>query len=62
MNEAMEYLIQCADRGDFQEFLEKCGKDKKCVYHGDNDLDLHIRNGEIIKATHAGIELKVVNL
>ena len=62
MNAAMEYLIQCADKGDLAEFLEKCGKDKKCIYKGDNDLDLHIRNGKIIKVTHAGKELKLVEL
>lgn len=62
MNEAMEYLIKCADKGDLQEFLEKNATTKKCIYHGENDLDLHFRNGNIVKVTHAGIELKLVNL
>ncbi len=62
MNTAMEYLIKCANRGDFQEFLKEHAKFKKCIYKGNNDLDLHFRNGKIIKITHAGIELKVVNL
>ena len=61
MNEAMEYLIKCADRGDLQEFLKNC-KEKKCIYHGDNSLDLHFRNGNIIKVFHDGKELKLVEL
>lgn len=61
MNEAMEYLIKCADRGDLQEFLKNC-KEKKCIYPGDNGLDLHISNGKITKVTHDGKELKLVEL
>ena len=61
MNEAMEYLIKCADRGDLNDFLKK-SKGKKCIYHGDNDLDLHFRDGKMIKVTHYGIELKLVEL
>jgi len=62
MNEAMEYLIECSDKGDLQEFLEKCGKDKKCIYKGNNAIDLHIYKGQIVKVTHKGINLKVVSL
>jgi len=62
MNSALEYVVQCADRGDLQKFLEKNTSTKKCIYHGENDLDLHFRNGKIVKVTHAGIELKLVEL
>ena len=62
MNEAMEYIIFCADKGDLQEFLKKNAKSKRCIYRGDNGLDLHISNGKIIKVTHYGKELKVVEL
>ena len=62
MNKAMEYMIFCADKGDLAEFIEKNAKSKRCIYHGDNDLDLHFSNGKIIKVTHAGRKLKVVEL
>jgi len=62
MSEVLEYVIECADRGDLQEFLEKNATAKKCIYRGDNDLDLHFRSGKIIKVIHAGIELKLVEL
>ena len=62
MNSAFEYMVQCSDKGDFAKFLEKHSKSKKCIYHGDNDLDLHFRDGKMIKVTHYGIELKLVEL
>jgi hypothetical protein len=62
MDEAMEYLIKCADKGDLQEFLDKNTTTKKCIYHGENDLDLHFRNGKIVNVTLAGIELKLVEI
>ena len=62
MSEIMEYLYECADRGDLQEFLERNTKTKRCTYHGENDLDLYFRHGKVVKVTHAGIELKLVEL
>jgi len=62
MKSALEYVVRCADHGDLQEFLNKNGKAKRCIYHGANDLDLHFRNGKIIKVTHYGKELKLVEL
>lgn len=62
MNSALEYVVQCADRGDLQEFIEKNAKSKRCIYHGDNGLALHISNGKIVKVFHDGIPLKIVEL
>lgn len=62
MDEVMEYIVECADRGDLAEFLKKNAKTKKCIYHGENDLDLHFSNGKIVKVTHAGIKLKLVKV
>ena len=62
MNKAMEYMIFCADKGDLAEFIEKNAKSKRCIYRGDNGLDLHFRNGKIEKVTHAGVPLKIVEL
>jgi len=62
MNSAFEYMVQCSDKGDFAKFLEKHSKSKKCIYHGDNDLDLHIVYGKIMQVTHAGVPLKIVDL
>jgi hypothetical protein len=62
MSEVLEYVSECADRGDLAEFLERNAKVKKCIYHGDNGLDLYFRNGKIVKVTHEGIELNLVLL
>ena len=62
MNEAMQYLISCADKGDLKDFIEKNAKAKRCIYRGDNDLDLYFNTGKIVKVTHDGIPLKIVEL
>jgi len=62
MNKAMDYIIACADKGDLNEFIKNCDKHKECIYRGDNGLNLHIYRGEIVKVTHMGINLKVVEL
>lgn len=62
MNEALQYVIDCADSGDLAALLEKYATSKKFIYHGDNGLDLHFSNGKIIKVFHDGILLKIVEL
>lgn len=61
MDDVMQYVVSCADKGDFREFLKK-SKGRKLVYRGNHDLDLHVLNGKIIKVTHAGVTLKIVEL
>mgnify|MGYP001768324234 CR=1 FL=1 len=61
MNSAMEYLIFCADRGDFQHFLKR-SKGKECVYRGDNGFDIHLMDGKIVKVTHLGKDLQLVGV
>jgi hypothetical protein len=62
MSEVLDYVVSCADRGDLQKFLEKHARSKKCIYHGDNGLDLQISYGKVIKVFHDGKELKLVEL
>lgn len=60
MDEVMQYVTACADKGDLAEFLKNCDRNKKYVYRGECGLDLHIENGEVAKVFCDGRELKLV--
>lgn len=61
MNEATRYLIFCADKGDFQEFL-KTSSGKKVTYRGKDGFDIYIHDGKIVKVRHYGKPLMLVEL
>jgi len=61
MNEAMEYLIKCADKGDLAEFLRN-SSGKKVKYKGKDGFDLYIHDGKIVKVRHYGKPLMIVEL
>ena len=62
MNEVMQYVIACADKGDLAKFLMNCDKNRKYIYNGECGLDLHIENGEVTKVFCDGNELKLVEV
>lgn len=62
MNKVMQYVIECADKGDLAEFLKNCDRNRKYIYNGQSGLDLHIENGEVTKVFCDGRELKLVEV